>query len=144
MIHLDNNATTRPCEEAVRAARDAMETDWHNPSSSHRAGQAARRGVELARASVASLIGCKGREIVFTSGGTESIHLAVRGLLALMPESRRTVVTTPTAETADTAHTGTTGPTETGVEAPPSKDEPKPCGCAQPAGSWPLSLLRRR
>ena len=95
MIYLDNNATTRPCEKAVEAAREMVESCWHNPSSAHRMGQEARRRVELARRSVAALIGAKGREIVFTSGGTESVNLAIRGVLSRMPASRRTVVTTP-------------------------------------------------
>jgi len=93
VIYLDNNATTRPCDEAVEAARDMLVAHWHNPSSSHRLGQEARRRVELARRSVAALIGAKGREVVFTSGGTESVNLAVRGVLETAP--KRTVVTTP-------------------------------------------------
>lgn len=60
----------------------ALREFWHNPSSVHRAGQAARQRVELARQSVAGLIGAKAREITFTSGGTEAIDLAVRGVLA--------------------------------------------------------------
>lgn len=95
MIYLDNNATTRPCAEAVEAVRAMLESNWHNPSSAHRLGQEARRRVELARRSLANLIGCKGREIVFTSGGTESVNLAIRGVLANTPAQRRTVVTTP-------------------------------------------------
>ena len=81
LIYLDNNATTKPAPEVVAAARDAAESVWANPSSVHRAGQAVRMRVELARAAVASLIGCKDREIVFTSGGTESNNLAIRGVL---------------------------------------------------------------
>lgn len=95
MIYLDNNATTRPCDEAVRAANEMLTAHWHNPSSAHRPGQEARRRVELARKRVAALIGARGREIVFTSGGTESINTAFRGVLEKMPERRRTVVTTP-------------------------------------------------
>ncbi|MBL8963092.1 MAG: cysteine desulfurase [Phycisphaeraceae bacterium] len=82
MINLDNNATTRPCRAAVEAARRGLETCWHNPSSVHRGGQEARRLVELARQDMADLIGAKARDVVLTSGGTESIDLAVRGVLA--------------------------------------------------------------
>ncbi len=95
VIYLDNNATTRPCEQAVREATDMLCAHWHNPSAAYRPAQEARRRIELARKHVAALIGCKGREIVFTSGGTESVNLAIRGVLALMPENRRTVVTSP-------------------------------------------------
>lgn len=77
MIHLDNNATTRPCEQAIAAATDALARAWHNPSSPHRAGQEARALVELARRDVARLLGANPREIVFTSGATEAINLAI-------------------------------------------------------------------
>ncbi|HVZ93911.1 MAG TPA: cysteine desulfurase family protein [Phycisphaerales bacterium] len=82
MIYLDNNATTRPAAEVVASMREMLEEHWANPSSVHRAGQAARARVELARQSVARLIGAKPRDIVFTSGATESIDLAIRGVLA--------------------------------------------------------------
>lgn len=81
MIYLDNNATTRPSPGVVRAMCEALECSWHNPSSIHRAGQAARQRVELARKDVADLIGAKPRQIVFTSSGTESIDLVIRGLV---------------------------------------------------------------
>lgn len=92
MVYLDNNATTRACGEAVRAARRVMEESWGNPSSVHRMGQMARREVELARGAVAELLGAHAREVVFTSGGTESIDLAVRGSVGA--SGKRVVVTT--------------------------------------------------
>lgn len=82
MIDLDNNATTRPTPSVVEAVKEALTRWWQNPSSIHRGGQAARQQVELARKDVAALIGSRPREIVFTSSGTEAIHLAVRGLLS--------------------------------------------------------------
>ena len=82
IINLDSNATTRPCDAAVAAVERALREVWHNPSSVHRAGQGARREIELAREKVAALIGAAPRDIVFTSGGTESIDLAIRGVLA--------------------------------------------------------------
>jgi cysteine desulfurase len=81
-INLDNNATTRPSEASVLAMRRAAEELWQNPSSVHRAGQAARQQVELARESMAELLGVKPRELTLTSGGTEALDLAIRGLLA--------------------------------------------------------------
>lgn len=92
VIELDNNATTRPAPEVVAAMREALEADWHNPSSVHRPGQRARRRVELARESVCRLLGCAERELVFTSGGTESVNLAIAGSLDAQP-GRRLVVT---------------------------------------------------
>lgn len=70
----------------------ALTEFWHNPSSVHRAGQRARGEVELARERVAALVGARPREITFTSGGSESIDLAIRGTLART--QRRVVVTT--------------------------------------------------
>ncbi len=77
---------------------EVLECLWANPSSVHRFGQSVRQRVELARASVARLIGAREREIVFTSGGTEANNLALRGTLeAATPSdssSPRTLITT--------------------------------------------------
>lgn len=91
-MYLDNNATTRASEGVVRAAGRVMEECWGNPSSVHRMGQSARREVELARGAVAELIGGQAREVVFTSGGTESIDLAIRGRVAAT--GKRAIATT--------------------------------------------------
>lgn len=86
-IYFDNNATTRPSEGVVAAVAESLRSHWHNPSSVHRPGQEAKRAMELARGAVAQLIDATGTvkasEITFTSGGTESIDLAVRGVLGL-------------------------------------------------------------
>ncbi len=81
MIYLDNNATTRPAPEVISAAREAMESHWANPSSVHRFGQEARAKVELARRTIAELIGARAKEVTFTGSGTEAIDLAIRGSL---------------------------------------------------------------
>lgn len=81
VIYLDNNATTRPLPEVTAAVAEAHESLWANPSSVHRFGQTVRQRMELARASVAKLIGAKPREVVFTSGGTEANNLAIWGTL---------------------------------------------------------------
>lgn len=88
MINLDHNATTKPTAGVVRAVERALVELWHNPSSVHRGGQAARHAVELARASVAALINAKPREVVFTSGGTEALDLAIRGRLESLAGAR--------------------------------------------------------
>lgn len=99
LIYLDNNATTRPLPEVVEAVTAALRDDYANPSSVHQFGQAVRHRVELAREQVASLIGAFPKEIVFTSGGTESINLAIRGALRIHPE-RRHIVTTAVEHSA--------------------------------------------
>jgi len=87
-IYLDNNATTRPADAVVAAMNRTLCERWANPSSMHRAGQVVRREIILARSAVARLIGCQDRELVFTSGGTESVNLAVRGSFGAQPERR--------------------------------------------------------
>ena len=81
VIYLDNNATTRPTPQVAAAVAEAHESLWANPSSVHRFGQQVRQRLELARAATASLIGARPRELIFTSGGTESVDLALRGLI---------------------------------------------------------------
>jgi cysteine desulfurase len=82
MIYLDNNATTQP-DSAVRDAMlPFLSNHYGNPSSTHRFGQESRQAIEEARVQIARLVGCETREIIFTSGGTESDNAAVMGLLA--------------------------------------------------------------
>jgi cysteine desulfurase len=81
VIYLDHCATTPPEPEVVDAVTETMRAGWANPSSVHRAGQEARRRLELARAEICALLGCRESELVFTSGGTEAADLAIRGAL---------------------------------------------------------------
>jgi cysteine desulfurase len=80
-IYLDANATTPLLPEVVEAMLPFFTTAFGNPSSAHQSGQRTRSAVEHARASVAHLLNCTPREIVFTSGGTESNNLALFGIL---------------------------------------------------------------
>ncbi|MBI5717779.1 MAG: cysteine desulfurase [Burkholderiales bacterium] len=81
-VYLDWNATTPVCAEAMAEMLDAMQHAWANPSSTHAPGQAARRVLADARLRVASFLGARPAELVFTSGATEANHLAVLGALA--------------------------------------------------------------
>ena len=96
-LYFDSNASTRPADEVVEEmARNLRET-WGNPSSVHRVGGEAKRVIELARESVARLVGCQERELVFTSGASESIAVAIRGSMehfANHSSTRRVFVTT--------------------------------------------------
>ncbi|MBK4346137.1 cysteine desulfurase family protein [Lacisediminihabitans changchengi] len=78
-VYLDHAATTPMLPEAIEAYTGALGIVG-NPSSIHSQGQNAKRMLEEAREQVASSLGCDPIEIVFTSGGTESINLAVKGL----------------------------------------------------------------
>lgn len=97
-VYLDNNATTRPLPRVVDAVADALTVHWHNPSSVHRPGQDARARVELSRRSVATLIGARPKQITFTSGGTEAIDLAIRGVLRAHRRAGRSAVVTSAVE----------------------------------------------
>lgn len=79
-VYLDHNASAWPLPAASRAAADWMLSQGGNPSSVHAAGRGARAAVEAARRSVASALGGRPSEIVFTSGATEALHLAILGL----------------------------------------------------------------
>jgi cysteine desulfurase len=79
-IYLDNNASMPVLPEVVEAMRPYFGEHFGNASSIHHHGQETRAAVERARNSVASLLGCRVQEIVFTSGGTEGDNLAISGL----------------------------------------------------------------
>jgi cysteine desulfurase len=81
-IYLDNNATTAIHPAALDVLEQTLRDVYGNASSIHKEGQAARRTIENARESVAQLIGASAREIVFTSGGTESNNDAIYGVHA--------------------------------------------------------------
>ncbi len=82
MIYLDNNATTALHPDALQAMLPYLTEHYGNPSSMHRFGQDARQAVEHARHQLSALIDCEPRELLFTSGGTESNNAALHGLLA--------------------------------------------------------------
>src|SRR5262249_48166195 len=78
-IYLDHNATTALDPEVLEAMRPYWLTAG-NPESRHAAGRAARRAWELAKETVARVLGAAPEEVIFTSGGTESNNLAIFGL----------------------------------------------------------------
>ncbi|ARC57274.1 IscS-like cysteine desulfurase [Frondihabitans sp. 762G35] len=78
-VYLDHAATTPMLPEAIDAYTLALR-EVGNPSSIHSAGQNAKRVLEEARERVAASLGCDPIEVVFTSGGTESVNLAIKGL----------------------------------------------------------------
>jgi cysteine desulfurase len=81
-IYLDYNATSPLRPEAFEAMRPWLTDEFGNPSSTHQAGQRARAAIEAARETLAALANCEASEIIFTSGGSEAINLALRGSAA--------------------------------------------------------------
>jgi len=94
-VYFDYNATTPVDREVLDAMLPFFTEGYGNASSIHSAGQNARAAVESARASVATLIGAKPSEIVFTSGGTEADNLAVLGFVAAMRREKKHVICSP-------------------------------------------------
>ena len=80
-IYLDHAATTPPDPRVVAAMLPFLTNAWGNPSSIYAEAREARKGLDAARRTVASILGCKPNEIVFTSGGTEADNLAIRGVI---------------------------------------------------------------
>jgi cysteine desulfurase len=95
-IYLDHNAGAPMRTEAAAAISRLLQDAGGNPSSVHRAGQRSRRMLEAARVQVAAVVGAEPRQVVFTSGGTESNNLAIFG--AITAASRRRKIISSTIE----------------------------------------------
>jgi len=92
-VYLDNSATT-PVDPRVAAVMSrAVVENFGNASSVHGFGQQARAAIDRARREVAALIGARQNEIVFTSGGTESNNLAIRGICEAATAHGRHIIT---------------------------------------------------
>lgn len=77
MIYADNAATTKMSETAINAMISAMKDTYGNPSSLYVTGQKAKEAIEEAREKIASLIGARASEIIFTGGGSEADNQAI-------------------------------------------------------------------
>ena len=86
MIYLDYSATTPVDSRVVNAMTPYFSASFGNPSSVHRYGQVAESAIDSARETVASILNCKPNEIIFTSCGSESDNLAIRGAAYAMRE----------------------------------------------------------
>jgi len=93
-IYLDYAATT-PCDPLVLEAMEPYFFDkFGNPSSIHAEGQEAKAGIEDAREKLASFLGAKPEEIIFTSGGTESNNSAIQGVAYAQEKKGNHIITT--------------------------------------------------
>jgi len=104
-VYLDHAATTPVRPEVVEIMNRYMLEIYGNPSSIHGFGREARKGVDEAREQVASLIGAKPEEIVFTSGATEADNLAIKGIAEAQHKSGKRHIITSTIEHHAILHT---------------------------------------
>jgi cysteine desulfurase len=101
MIYLDNHATTPVDPDVLAAMLPYFTQHFGNAASrNHAFGWAAEEAVEIARQQVASLLNAIPKEIVFTSGATESINLAIKGVVGMYADKGRHVVTVATEHKA--------------------------------------------
>ncbi len=85
MIYLDHAAATPMAPEVLVAMQPFFSEQFYNPSANYMAAQKVRRALDVARADVASVLGARASEIIFTAGGTESDNLAITGIMQQFP-----------------------------------------------------------
>lgn len=100
MIYLDYAATTPVDERVLAKMMPYFRDSFGNPSSIHRFGQKAEAAVDEAREKVASVLGCRPDEVIFTSGGSEADNLALRGAMVANKASSKWLLTAKTEHPA--------------------------------------------
>src|SRR4026208_1953579 len=93
-IYLDNKATTRVAPEVLEAMLPCYQNAYENASSVHALGQEAKGLLDNARQQLAHILNAEANEVVFTSGGTESDNLAIRGVAEASARPRKHIITT--------------------------------------------------
>ncbi|MCL2499990.1 MAG: aminotransferase class V-fold PLP-dependent enzyme [Defluviitaleaceae bacterium] len=126
MIYLDNAATTQP----LYAAALGDEAFFANPSSPHALGIAAERAMAKARQTIADILLCKPKEIIFTSGGTESNNLAIIGYVSALRKAN----TPPVIFAEPWAHPSVLAPLHHAVERKSAS------GCVGPRSGWDIPV----
>ncbi|GAA0182353.1 cysteine desulfurase family protein [Clostridium sediminicola] len=100
MIYLDYNATTPIDKRVIDVMQEIMTKHFGNPSSSHELGQFTKKVVEDSRKKVASLFNCSSDEIIFTSGGSESNNMVIKGVAYTFRNKGNHIITTRTEHPA--------------------------------------------
>lgn len=81
-VYFDNSATTQPFNEVIEEISSVMKNNYGNPSSIHRKGIDAEKVLKNSRQIIADSLNVKSKEVIFTSGGTESNNIAIKGVLS--------------------------------------------------------------
>jgi cysteine desulfurase len=100
IIYLDNNATTQIDRRVLEAMMPFLTNEYANANSTHQFGVNAYEAVKSARVQVSELIGAEAHEIVFTSGATEAINIAIKGVAEKYLSKGKHVVTVSTEHSA--------------------------------------------
>jgi cysteine desulfurase len=100
VIYLDNNSTTQVDQKVIDAMLPFLTNEYGNPNSQHLVGLVAKEAVDKARHEVANLIGASTNEIVFTSGATEAINLALKGVAESYSTKGNHIITVSTEHSA--------------------------------------------
>ncbi|MGD9054542.1 MAG: cysteine desulfurase family protein [Desulfobacterales bacterium] len=94
VINLDHISAKPLLPEVKKVMIEAIEKDYHNPASQHKSGEEAAAVLQNAREAVARLLNCKApKEIVFTSGGTESVNHAIKGVAMANEDRGKHIIT---------------------------------------------------
>lgn len=100
IIYLDNNSTTKIDPLVLEYIMPFLKDEYSNASSNHEFGVRINQAVKSARERIAYLINCEPNEIIFTSGATEAINIAIKGLLENKQDKRNHIVTVQTEHPA--------------------------------------------
>ena len=100
LIYLDNNATTQMDERVLESMIPYFTSSYGNPASTHHFGKGINKIVDESRRKIADFIGCRPKELIFTSGATESINLALKGLAFQYQDKKNKIITFTTEHKA--------------------------------------------
>ena len=93
-IYLDNSATTKPCDKAIKKALYMMNENFGNPSSLHMCGYNAKKELESSRNIIADFLNCDSKEVFFTSSGTIANNTAILGTARSKKREGNKIITT--------------------------------------------------
>ncbi len=105
MIYLDNAATTKPFKDVLEQMVQYYEEYYGNPSALHAYGHVCEKALDGFRKELAAFIGGNPEEVFFTSGGTESNVLSIKGLLDNLPSNSEKIIVTTRVEHSSVIHT---------------------------------------